>query len=226
MLFVICSAIFVVSLTALFLLLYYYRNEISEDGFSFFRKGGGESIHELGVKGVISENQVPLDDANKARLMHASRLKISSSSKKSSVPVRREGGVVHMSVVKDSIELLDLYLWECKDRLRHFDGATIEPNAITTKGTADQVIFTRKLVQSLQKRSAFLHRQLEEDSPDYQAIYKEITSPVSFIEDTLHSLISSQETPPIKWDDLGVVVKKLTQDLDIAVRERKRVVRK
>jgi hypothetical protein len=227
MLFLICLGIFLVSLSALVLLLYFYRNEVAEDGFLFF-KSKEEPIREMGVKGTILGNKVSTDEATKQRLMHASTLKSSrekdSDARKNKAKSVKQGDV-HMSVVRDSIEMLNEYLWECKNRLKHFDGATIEPNAITSKNTADQVIFARKMVQSLQKKVDFVTIELESGAPDYQKIYKEITAPVSFLKDTFHSLISSEETPPVKWDDLGMVIKKITSDLDIAIRDRKKVVR-
>jgi hypothetical protein len=228
MLFFVSTAIFIVSLSVLLLLLFFYRKEIAEDGFSFFTSKEKKPVREMGVKGTILHDDVPADNIAKQRLINAS----SSANMKSSSVKRKTGNAgassrndqnaVSMNLVKTSIELLNQYLWECRDRLKYFDGPSLQLNAITTKNTADHIIFARKLVQALQRRVEFLESELKTESPDYQKIYNEITSPVTFIEDTFHSLISTEETPPVKWDDLGMIVKKITSELDTAIRERKR----
>jgi hypothetical protein len=217
MLVYISLGVFLISVVAFFTVLFFYRKEQQED---HLKPSPGQ-----GIRGTLHGARLDMDENTKKRLIHASsKLK---SQKEVDVPLKRSSsgeGPVHMRAVRDAIELLNQYLWDCKDRLRHFDGATIEPNAITSKDTAEHVIFTRRMVQALQKRSDFLAEELKSSSPDYQMIYKEITSPLSFVEDTFHSLLSSREIPPVRWDDLGPVIKKVTSDLDASIRERKRKV--
>jgi hypothetical protein len=218
MLVLISLGVFLVSVIAFFTVLFFYKKEQEED--DSIRSTPGQ-----GIRGTLHGVHVDMDEKTKTRLIHASSLL--KNQKQVDVPFERSRnieGPVHMGAVRDAIELLNQYLWDCKDRLRYFDGATIEPNAITSKDTADHVIFTRRMVQALQKRSDFLAEELKSSSPDYQMVYKEITSPLSFVEDTFHSLLSSKETPPVRWDDLGSVIKKVTNDLDTSIRERKRKV--
>ncbi len=216
--------IFCLGIGTIFLILYLYKDEVLEvlRGESIAED---EPIRALGVKGTIMGENVVVDKSARLRLLQTSSESIKAnlhSAKRE--PVIRSG-VVNINTVRESIELLNQYLSDCMERLQYFDGSTVEPSAIASKATADNIILTRKLVQVLKKRVEILKEERRSNSPDYQKIYEEITAPVVFVKDTLHSLLSSQDTPPIKWDDLNLVVKKLTSDLDEAIRDKKRIAR-
>jgi hypothetical protein len=223
--------IFISSLLLLLTILYLYRNEIKENGLLFFLNtyqeiNEDEPIREMGIKGFITKSELDPDSSSISRLMIASSSKNSKPiNEKVEKPKPPSSEDFNIKLIKESIELLYHYLGECNDRLKHFEHSNITNNAITSKLAADTIIFTRKLVQELYKREEFIKKEYKLENPDYKKIYKEITSPITFVKDTLHSLISSEDIPPILWDDLGMVLKNAMSILDSSIDERKRLAR-
>lgn len=121
--------------------------------------------------------------------------------------------------VEEVIVYIERMAKDIRDCLRQFDMAPQEAQYCSTKDIAASLIFARQLHSKLEERVELINIELAPPTPNHKKAYEIATEGVVLPNDSVFTLISGQNSEPIRWTKLGSTVKELLEKLDYAFAE-------